>query len=337
MSSVMKGGSTHQSTPKLSRRGRPRKSIETKKEVSDDDSDDIMNPPGGSSSEEDPLVAKRSSKGQPAKKVLKAVAIPSTTPVVSTPGRRRVPSSQSPSSLDSILSSTRDHSADYDTPGTSTAATPAEISMKDVNMISAGKRKRQAMDDIDADARLAQALQAEEYDDIHANKPIKKSRLSVVNDSDESMLSDLSGYGSFDDDINLKGRKSKPAGRAILPSRSARDSAKKNISTLHIEDSEDESVSEFDELNSDDLDDESESGSDDEEVPTIAAAVASLDSTMPDAEQAAPSNSARRRGRRAGRGNAAAVAGRQENWRRRRIAGLNYRVSHRVYIVAIRD
>ena len=328
----MKGGSTHQSTPKLSRRGRPRKSIETKKEASDNDSDDIMNPPGGSSSEEDPLVAKRSSKGQSAKKVLKAVAIPSTTPTASTAGRRRVPSSQSPSSLDSVLSSTRDHSAEYDTPGTSTAATPAETSMKDVNIISAGKRKRQAMDDVDADARLAQALQAEEYDDTHANKPIKKSRLSIVNDSDDedSMLSDLSGYESFDDHVNLKGRKSKPAGRAILPSRSARDSAKKTISTLHIEDSEDESVSEFDELNSDDLDDESESGSENEEVPTIAAAVASLDSTMPDAEQAAPSNPARRRGRRAARGNAAAVAGRQENWRRRRIAGLNYRVSYRV-------
>lgn len=329
ISSVMKGSSTHESTPKASRPGRPRKSVEIKKEASDNDSDDIMNPPEGSSSEEDPSVAKRSSKGQAAKKVLKAVAIPSTTPTASNDGRRRVPSSQSPSSLDSNLSSTRDHSAEYDTPGTSTAVTPAEISMKDVSMISAGKRKRQAMFDVDDDARLAQALQAEEYDDIQV-KPIKKSRLSIVNDSDDddSMLSDLSADESFDNDVNLKVRKSKPAGRAILPSRSAREFAKRTISKLHIEDSEDESVSEFDELNSDDLDDGSESGSDNDEVPTIAAAVASLDSTMQEAEQTAPSNPARRRGRRAGRGNAAAVAERQENWRRRRIAGLNYRVGH---------
>ena len=317
----MKRGSTHQSTSTAPRRGRPRRSTEVK----DSDSDDSMS----ISEESKPLVAKRTSKPGPTKKVLRAVAIKTTTPTASTGARRRVPSSQSPSSIDSTLSSTRDHSIEYDTPGTSTVATPAEMSIEVRKSLLDSKRKRCITDDVDADARLAEALQAEEYEDVES-KPNKRSRLSVVNDSDddESMLSDLSGEDSLDDDVGFKGRKSKPAGRASLPSRSARDSAKKTITSLHIDDSEEESVSEFSELNSDDLDDESESESDTEDIPTIAAAVATLDSTLPNTEQATSSNPTRRRRRRGAPGNAAAVAERQENWRRRRIAGLNYRVSH---------
>ena len=240
-----------------------------------------------------------------------------------------MPSSQSPSSSDSILSSPRDQSIEYDTPGTSTVATPAELSIEVRKSLLASKRKRYSADDVAADARLAEALQAEEYEDID-NKPNKRSRLSVVNDSDddESLLSDLSEEDSFGHPVGFQDRRSKPAGRASLPSRSARDSAKKMITSLRIDDSEEESVSEFSELNSDDLDDEPESESDTEDVPTIAAAVATLDSTVPNTEQTASSAPARRRRRRAAPGNAAAVVDRQENWRRRRIAGLNYRVSH---------
>lgn len=324
----MKRGSTYENTPAASRRRQPRKSIEIVEEANSSDSDDLMNPPEESSSEEDPLISKRTSKSQPGQKVLKAVAIPANTPVTSVGARRRVPSSQSPSSIESTLPSTRDHSAEYDTPATSTAATPAEMSNKVSKNVSTSKRKRAGMNAVDADARLAEALQAEEYEDVQT-KPAKKSRLSVVGDSndDESVLSDLPGDDSFDDDVALKSRKPKPAGRASLPSRSARESAKKTITSLRIEDSEEDSMSEFSELNSDDLDDQSESESDDEAVRTIATAVATLDATMPDAEQTTTSVTAPRRRRRGAPGNAAAVAERQANWRRRRIAGLNYRVS----------
>ena len=310
----MKRGSTHQSTSAAPKRGRPRRSTEVKEETIKSDSDDVVN----RSEESEPLAAKRTSRPGPIKKVLKAVAVKTTTPTAFTGARRRVPSSQSPSSINSNLSSTRDHSIEYDTPGTSTVATPAEMSTE-LKSIQDRKRK--------GDARLAEALQAEEYEAIE-RKPNKRSRLSVVNDSDDedSMLSDLSSEDSLVNDVGFQGRKSKPAGRASLPSRSARDSAKKSITSLHIDDTEEESLSEFSELNSDDLDDESES-SESEDIPTIAAAVATLDSTVPNTEEATSSNPARRRGRRRAPGNAAAVAERQENWRRRRIAGLNYRVS----------
>ena len=237
-----------------------------------------------------------------------------------------MPSSQSPSSSGSILSSPRDQSIEYDTPGTSTVVTPAELSIEVRKTLLNSKRKRYSTDDFAADARLAEALQAEEYEEIE-NKPNKRSRLSVVNDSDddESLLSDLS---EEDHAVGFRGRISKPAGRASLPSRSARDSAKKNITSLRIDDSEEGSVSEFSELNSDDLDDESESESDSEDVLTIAAAVATLDSAVPNTEQATSSAPARRRRRRVAPGNAAARVDRQGSWRRRRIAGLNYRVSH---------
>ena len=321
----MKRGSTHQSTSSAPKRGRPRRSIEVKEEATESDSDDATD----LQEESEPLVAKRKSRPGPAKKVLKAVAIETTTPTASTNARRRVPSSQSPSSMDSILSSTRDQSIEYDTPGTSTVATPAEMSTEVKKSLLNGKRKRRSTDDVAADARLAEALQAKEYEDIE-NKPNKRSRFSAVNDSDEdeSVLSDLSEEGSLEHAVGFQGRKSKPAGRASLPSRSARDSAKKTITSLHIDDSEEESVSEFSELNSDDLDDESESDSDAEDVPTIAAAVATLDSTVPNTEQATSSTPARGRHRRGARNNAAAVAERRENWNRRRVAGLNFRVSH---------
>ena len=333
--SVMKRGSTHQSTSAAPKRGRPRRSTEVREEAIDSDSDDVMD-----LSESEPLVAKRTSRPGPTKKVMKAVAIKTTTPTASTGARRRVPSSQSPSSVDSVLSSTRDHSIEYDTPGTSTAVTPAEMSIEVRKSLLGSKRKRHTTDDVDADARLAEALQAEEYEGIKS-KPNKRSRLSVVKDSDddESILSDLSDEESLDSDMGFQGRKPKPAGRASLPSRQARNSAKKTITSLHIDDSEEESVSEFSELNSDDFDDESESESDTEDIPTIAAAVATLDSTVPNTEQTTSSNPTRRprrpRRRRAP-GNAAAVAERQESWRRRRIAGLNYRVSYENFSLSVK-
>lgn len=329
----------------MPRRGRPRKSIEVKDQASDDDSDIIV-PPGGSSSDEDPLIATRTtkSKAQPTKKILEAVAIPSTTPATSAGPRRRVPSSQTPSSMDSVPSTTRDHSMEYDTPATSAAATPAEVSMKTKSVLqlsksnisslhqsrtstvmSSGKRKR--VRDFDADARLAEALQAEEYDDQQA-KPAKRRRPALIKDSDDddSALSDLAREASIDADMDFNSKKTKPTGRTSLPSRSARDSAKKTISaaaSLGIEDTEEDSMSEFSELESDDFEDSDE---DNEEVfPATDAAVPALDANATDPNQATAVPAARRRRRRRMPDSDAAT--RVANMNRRRIEGLNYRVS----------
>lgn len=323
-------------------RGRPRKSIEVKDETSDDS--DIMIPPKHSSSDEDPLITTRLSKSlsQPAGRVLKAVAIPSSTPATSTGPRRRVPSSQTPSTISSALSSTRDHSMDYDTAATSAVATPAEPSMKPKSsltkspfaslhqtrtssVMSSGKRKRASVQDVDSDARMAEALQAEEYNEPQP-KPAKRRRAPMILDSDDddSNLSDAVKDESPETDMGFTFKKSRPAARTSLPSRSARDSAKKTIksaASLQVDDSEEDNVSDFSELNPDDLEDSDEEA-DDADVAELAP-----DAAEPNTDHAAITPAARR-GRRRGRpGAATALATRMENMRQRRVEGLNWRVS----------
>ena len=340
---AIKQGSTNGKAP---RRGRPRKSIEVKDETSDDSN--VMIPPEDSSSDEDPLItARRSkSKSQPTKKVLKAVAIPSTTPVTSTGPRRRVPSSQTPSTISSALSSTRDHSMEYDTAATSAVATPAEPSMKPrssltksafpslhqshtSSIMSLGKRKRAGVQDIDSDAQMAAALQAEEYNDPQP-KPAKRRRAPKILDSDDddddddSDLSDEVKDESPEIDRGIILKKSRPAARTSLPSRSARDSATKtirNAASLQVDDSEEDSVSEFSELDLDDLEDS------DEEADDADVAEPAPDAAETNTDQASITPAARRRRRRVGPGNATALATRMENLRRRRAEGLNWRVS----------
>ena len=336
---AIKQGSTNGNPP---RRGRPRKSIEVKDETSDDS--DAMIPPEDSSSNEDRLIPTRKSKSkpQPPKKVLKAVAIPSTTPTASTGPRRRVPSSQTPSTISSALSSTRDHSMEYDTAATSAVATPAEPSLKPKSslikpafaslhqsrtssVMSSGKRKRASVQDIGSDARMAEALQAEEYNEPQP-KPAKRRRAPMILDSDDddSNLSDAMKEESPEIDMGFTFKRSRTAARTSLPSRSARDSAKntiKNAASLQVDDSEEDSVSEFSELDPDDLEDS------DEEANDADVAELAPDAAESNTDEAAITPAARRARRRGRPGAGTSAAQRMENLRQRRADGLNWRVS----------
>ncbi|KAM0802863.1 hypothetical protein BDR22DRAFT_99995 [Usnea florida] len=122
------------------------------------------------------------------------------------------------SSISSSLSSVRDESSEYDTPGTSTVVTPAESlmkegrSMKRPSRISSsnltchseesfkGKRKRMVVDELlEADAILARELQEQEYgkDEQAAAKPMSV-RKELIEDSEESLLSDSRGENSLE-------------------------------------------------------------------------------------------------------------------------------------------
>ncbi len=153
--------------------------------------------------DEEPLSAKEK-KNQPPQQVLKKVVIPVN----------------SRSSIASSLSSVRDQSSEYDTPGTSVAVTPAESLVKgepffkrpsriSSNMTSyqpgepfKGKRKRLEVDELmEADAMLAQRLQEQEYGEDHEVTPaFRRVRNGPVGDSEESSLSDLSREHSLDPD-----------------------------------------------------------------------------------------------------------------------------------------
>ena len=153
--------------------------------------------------DEEPLSAKEN-KDQLPQQVLKNVVIPVN----------------SRSSIASSLSSVRDQSSEYDTPGTSVAVTPAESLVKgersfkrpsriSSNMTSyqpeepfKGKRKRLEVDEfMEADAMLAQRLQEQEYgEDYEVTPGFRRVRNGPVGDSEESLLSDLSREHSPDPD-----------------------------------------------------------------------------------------------------------------------------------------
>lgn len=147
---------------------------------------------------EKPLSTKKD-RNQPPQQVLKKVVIPVN-------GR---------SSIASSLSSVRDHSSEYDTPGTSVVVTPAESLVKEERsfkgpsrIISSipsyqveepykGKRKRSEVDELmEADALLARKLQEQEYGEDQEAAPRPRPRRApsgLIEDSeDESLLSDLS-------------------------------------------------------------------------------------------------------------------------------------------------
>ncbi|KAL8764354.1 MAG: hypothetical protein Q9184_000059 [Pyrenodesmia sp. 2 TL-2023] len=235
-------------------------------------------------SDEDPLT----SAADVAIEVLKEVAIPAKS--FKQPHQGPNVSSRTSSSMGSALSSARDQSSEYETPGTSAAVTPAESLLKAPSSMSwqkskprwmgllekegsipTGKRKRELLGTdamLDNDALLAQALQEEEYaeDDV---KPIKgrRARKALLGDSDDEMknicqmptslvddsdnefgsLSDLSDHSSIE--IGPSSRKRpKLAARSSLPSRSARDEARRSIKEKvdnGIQDSDDSTMSEL--------------------------------------------------------------------------------------------
>ena len=185
---------------------------------------------------------------------------------------------------------------------------------------SSVKRKRAAIDDVDADAALAQALQAEEYGDGES-KPATliggQPRRHAVEDSDESMLSELS-EAELSEDQGPSSKRAKPNGRTVLPTRRARNAAKETLtsfSRIAIDDSEGDSESTFSLSDSEDVD------LADDDVPSTASAT-----PAPEAGNTttAPSSARRRHRRRP----FAADAGRRAAWNERRIAGLNDRVSY---------
>lgn len=148
------------------------------------------------------------------------------------------------SSVASSLSSVRDQSSEYDTPGTSVAVTPAESLMKEErsfkrpSRISSnlpsyiskepckgkGKRKRLELDELmEADAVLAQRLQEQEYgQDQEVTRGPRRVRNGPIEDSEESLLSDLSREHSPDPDdfpeldIHTSERPNRRRSRALL-------------------------------------------------------------------------------------------------------------------------
>lgn len=180
------------------------------------------------------------------------------------------------------------------------------------------KRKRTDEDEFDADAALARSLQAEEYEHVES-KPSKGKRPArrIVEDSDESMLSEPPTAESSDDQGPLI-KKTKSNRSTILPNRRARNAARDSLTAdarLLIEDSEEDSESEFS------LPDSEDDEPPDEDIASTASA-----SPAPEATNVTATTSSARRRRRRGTRSARTNAGRQA-FNERRIAGLNDRVS----------
>lgn len=327
---------TTNTTPSVSKRGRPRKSIEAKEEKSDDDlaSDHLMIGLDGNESDEKPLSKTHS------KKVLKEVSVPLANPTKRSSLGKRKQSSPSPSTVGSSRSAGRDQSSEYYTPMTSAVATPAESMTKAEPsirrrgrpakaMINAdhlsfsGKRKRLDKEDIEEeDAALARALQAEEYGDRDSGPAVAKrpSKRIIKNSSDiESELSALSEAESSADEGPLI-KKAKSNQRTALPSRRARTAARGSLAQnarLVIDDSEEDDESDFSLLDSEaaELDDEDEDGL------STANATPAPDGQIADAATATVPARRRRR-----RNMAGASADRRAQWNERRLAGLSARV-----------
>lgn len=265
--------------------------------------------------DDDPLNEGQFTTFKTTTKIFKEVAIPMIRSTIdgSLPPERRV-AATSPSSLSSIGSSVREQSSGYDTPGTSAVATPAEpavkrsLSLAPLNKSTStsppvpakvnssvraqqlrssklslhsitSKRKRQDEvieedEDETADARLARTLQEEEYQggSLKRGKFADQREIGVENSSDESdSLSSLSSH----DAVIPSRRNTKKGARFSLPTRTARDNAKKSIkekATITISDTEksDLTIFDSDEFRTDESIFENEEGlSEDEIVPTV--------------------------------------------------------------------
>ena len=291
--------------------------------------------------ESDNIVVKRRPSQRPqVKTVLKEVAIPLSSATKSEGPRGRILPSQSPSSIGSTLSTSRDHSTEYDTPATSAIVTPAESLGKSLSSkplgdplrrtlphskamtATKGKRKRDDVDElVEADALLAQALQEEEYGE---EKPMRgrprKAPRNLVNDSDDdSVLSDLPLEDSDDVDLPVT-KRAKKSERPSLPTRAARENAKKSITAkasrgvMDTDDSDDISFT-YSDTDFDSMDDLVD------EIDAILPPSTSMTDAPTPAATTAPSN----------RSNAARRARRRDtrrvNWRQRLQDGMESRVS----------
>ncbi|KAI4217738.1 MAG: hypothetical protein LQ351_000334 [Letrouitia transgressa] len=219
------------------------------------------------------------------KDVFQAVAIPSQTHnnLARRQNMSRVPS-QTPMSDSSALSSVRDSSNEYETPGTSTAVTPAESLAKgtrplrtlrskanNTSLLSQAstsvKRKRTDKDELlEADALLAQALQDEEYAEQGTSPQLSRRdrRNLIVDSEDEADLSTFPKEEASSEDESLAPKRVRRSNRTSLPTRSARRNTKASIKhkgNNQMPDSDESEVSEFSEFRSDsDSEDESADG-----------------------------------------------------------------------------
>ena len=216
-------------------------------------------------------------------RVLKLVAIPASSSSLSLQRGARVVS-QTPSSMSSVHSSHRDRSSEYETPATSAVATPADLGFmsrpsKELLGITdyttfgqkasnnksyiaskdKGKRKRTIEDLENDDALLAQALQAEEYAEQEAPQAKRGRQQKTKIEDFEDDLEDLEslssdpefGVGSRSVSIKAdrqKVKQIKTGGRISLPTRAARDSARKSIAdkaSLGIMDTDESELSDY--------------------------------------------------------------------------------------------
>ena len=204
-------------------------------------------------------------------KILEAVAVPLTRPWRS---QKQRDLSETLSSISSSLSSGDD---EYDTPETSAAVTPAEFGIEGRKMRplgkidpiasytpssvdSTGKRKRApkggTLEQVRDDAMLAQALQEEEYSSA---RPVeaqalhgRKSRIPDSEDEADESAGSLSVVHTEDlprsrassiVSYRHRPKRVKTNGHMSLPSRAARDSARKSIAektSLHITNDDDD-------------------------------------------------------------------------------------------------
>ena len=224
------------------------------------------------------------------KEVLKEVVIPPASFMM--PGRsgRSVLPSQSPLSTESELSSVRDQPSEWETPGTSEAVTPAESLIKSeiptilsrtadneaaVSQTStAGSQNKRKRIIIDEDALLAQKLQEEEFQQNQPQKNTSKKRrrrFAIEESEDEDLgMSDAisedftTANNEFTENNPPPAKKGRNGGRLSLPTRAARDSARKSITREVVSEimdtgSDDSELSEYySEEESENLDSEAE-------------------------------------------------------------------------------
>lgn len=189
------------------------------------------------------------------------------------------------------------------------------------------KRKREEGDSLESDAQLAQALQAQEYEE-QGSKTATHSKLSKDSiadlGGDDSMLSELSD-AETDDDIPLR-KRTQSNKRTVLPARRARRAAKDSLATAGskgVQDSEEESESDFSMSDSEEVYDDSDDM--DEDIPSTTHAT-----PAPDGPSATAGSSARPNRRRRRRALPAVTSRRWRRWQERRIEGMNDRVSQTI-------
>lgn len=291
------------------------------------DSDNLTQISEGKDSDDEPLSLKRAEQTGSAKKTLKEVVIPPSSFTMPVSLSRTVTPSQSPSSDGSALSSVRDQSSEYDTPGTSTAVTPAESLGRPTSLAGLARKTgrgnllqkasqisvptKRKHEDLLEDALLARALQEEEYQVEQPIRGIANRRgATAIEDSDDDDDLDLLETDEADSPgIGIQSSKrQRVGGHSSLPARAARESAQKSVAenvsrSILDTDSDDLGLSEY----GSDEDIEDFNGSDVSEDEISVATGSDHQATTSTSARRRPTRSTRRRPTRPTR---------THNWRR---------------------